>query len=75
MPDIEHLKNQAEEATSAAEDRLQEAGLTDEEKPEGAAAGLKSKFDRDGDGDTDLDDVKTMAKEATDKVKGLFQKK
>jgi len=75
MSDTEPLNEQAQEATSPVEENLEGATPADEEKAGGALGGLKSKLDRDGDGDTDFDDVKSMAKEATDKVKGLFQKK
>jgi hypothetical protein len=64
MPDLDQFKDQAKSAASTAKD-----------KTEDAVKGLKAKMDRDGDGDADFDDVKTMAKEATDKVKGLFHKK
>lgn len=63
MPDIDQMKDQTQNAEETAKDK---AG--------GGMDGLKSKLDANGDGKTDAEDLKTMAKGATDKVKGLFNK-
>jgi hypothetical protein len=63
MPDFDQLKEQAKSAEGSVQD-----------KTEGATKGLKDKLDYDGDGKTDASDIKAMAKDATDKVKGIFHK-
>jgi len=63
MPDIDQFKDQAENAAEPVT-----------EKAQGATEGLKGKLDVNGDGKTDVEDIKHLAKEASDKVKGLFSK-
>jgi hypothetical protein len=47
---------------------------TAQEKARNAAKSAKERLDHDRDGKTDMDDVKSMAKDAASKVKGLLHK-
>lgn len=66
--------DQAQEQTQApTPDQAQDAEQTAQGKS--GMDGLKDKLDRNRDGKTDAEDVKSMAKEAGDKVKGLMNKR
>jgi len=72
MADVDPFQNQAQDqAQNQAQDQSQGAEQTAKEK----AGGLKDKLDVNHDGKTDAEDLKSMAKDATDKVKGLLNKK
>jgi hypothetical protein len=74
MADVDPFQNQAQDqAQNQAQDQSQSQGT--EQTAKEKAAGLKDKLDVNHDGKTDADDLKSMAKGATDKVKGLLNKK
>ena len=82
MPDIEEMKNKAEEAVQNVEGQVGQAGQggggQDGQSMKDKAAGMmddvKGKMDVTGDGKFDADDVKKMGEGAVNKVKGLFKK-
>lgn len=55
-------------------DRMKAAAQDAKDKSPGAVDAAKGKLDVNGDGKTDAADAKSIAKEAADKVKGMFHK-
>lgn len=74
MPDIEEVKNQAEDAAQNAQGQAGEAGESMKDKASGMLNDAKGKMDATGDGKFDGDDVKKLGEDAVNKVKGLFKK-
>jgi ElaB/YqjD/DUF883 family membrane-anchored ribosome-binding protein len=74
MPDIEEMKNKAQDSMQDATGQTQQQGEEAKDKASGAMDGVKSKLDANGDGKFDADDVKKMGEDAVNKVKGLFKK-
>ena len=81
MPDIEEMKNKAEEAVQNVEGQAGQAdqgggqdGQSMKDKASGMMDDVKGKMDVTGDGKFDGDDVKKMGEDAVNKVKGLFKK-
>jgi hypothetical protein len=74
MPDIEEMKNKAQDTMQDATGQTQQQGEAAKDKASGAMDGAKSKLDANGDGKFDADDVKKMGEDAVNKVKGLFKK-
>ena len=80
MPDIEEMKNKAEETMQDAEgqaqgqDQAQGQGQSMKDKATGMMDEAKGKMDVTGDGKVNADDVKKMGEDAVNKVKGLFKR-
>jgi len=78
MPDIEEMKNKAEETLQNAEGQAQGQGQDQGQSVKDKASGMmdeaKGKMDVTGDGKFNADDVKKMGEDAVSKVKGLFKK-
>jgi hypothetical protein len=74
MPDIEEIKNQAEDAAQNAQGQAGQAGQSMKDKASGVMDDAKGKMDVNGDGKFDGDDVKKIGEDAVNKVKGLFKK-
>lgn len=74
MPDIEEMKNKANQATQDMQDEAEQQGESMKDKSGSKMDEAKKKMDRDDDGDFDMEDVKKMGEDAVSKVKGMFKK-
>jgi len=74
MPDLEEMKNKAEDAVQDAQGQAGQQGQSAKDKASGMLDDAKGKLDANGDGKFGVDDAKQMGEDAVNKVKGLFKR-